>query len=284
MARRISGVGRVTVSDRRSITGPGYVPGMADALAAELVALAERLALAAGALLLDGLRRPRTDVETKSSPTDMVTEMDRASEALIVGGINEARPGDAVVGEEGADVAGTTGVQWYVDPIDGTTNYLYGLPAFTVSIAAAVGDTTIAGVVHDPSHGETFTATSGGGAFCNGQPMRASALGELGHALVGTGYSYLPKIRAAQGATAAHVLPRVRDLRRYGSAALDLCWVGRGRYDAFYERGLQAWDREAGLLVAAESGAFTETEGGLIVACGPALAGAFTALLAEAGA
>jgi myo-inositol-1(or 4)-monophosphatase len=153
-----------------------------------------------------------------------------------------------------------------------------------VSIAAAVGGRTIAGVVHDPSHAETFTATAGRGASCNGAPMRASALDDLAHALVGTGYSYLSDIRAVQGRTTAYVLPRVRDLRRYGSAALDLCWVGHGRYDAFFERGLQPWDREAGLLVAAESGAFTDTTGGLIVACAPKLAGPFQALLEAAGA
>jgi myo-inositol-1(or 4)-monophosphatase len=257
---------------------------MADVLADELLVLAERLAREAGALLLDGLGRARTDVDTKSSATDMVTEMDRAAEALIVTGINAARPGDAVIGEEGSDVVGTSGVQWYVDPLDGTTNYLYGLPAFTVSIAAAVGGRTIAGVVHDPSHRETFTATAGGGASCNGEAIHASALDDLAHALVGTGYSYLPDVRAAQGRTTAYVLPRVRDLRRYGSAALDLCWVGRGRYDAFFEHGLQAWDREAGLLVAAESGAFTDTTDGLIVACGPNLAKPFRALLEDAGA
>jgi myo-inositol-1(or 4)-monophosphatase len=257
------------------------VPAVA---AEELLALAERLATEAGALLLDGLGRTRTTIDTKSSATDMVTEVDRASEALIVGGIRAARPGDAVIGEEGADVEGTSGVQWFIDPLDGTTNYLYGLPAFSVSISASVDGTPVAGVVHDPSHGETFIATAGGGAFCNGQPIRASELVDLDHALVGTGYSYVAERRRLQGPVTAYVLPRVRDLRRYGSAAIDLAWVACGRLDAFFEEGLNAWDRDAGALIAAEAGAFVDLADDLVVACGPHLAEPFRALLTAAGA
>ena len=257
---------------------------MPDVAADELLALALRLALDAGALIRDGIGGTRTEIGVKSSATDMVTEIDRASEALVVGGIKAARPNDGVIGEEGAAVAGTSGVQWYVDPLDGTTNYLYGVPAFSVSISAEVDGATVAGVVHDPSHDETFTATAGGGAFCNGAPISASELDDLGHALVGTGYSYLAEHRERQGRVSARVLPRVRDLRRFGSAALDLCWVGCGRLDAFYEEGLQPWDRDAGALIAAEAGAYVDFTGGLVVACGAALAGDFRALLVIAGA
>lgn len=222
--------------------------------ARDLLALACDLAEEAGALLLDGLAGA-TVLASKSSPTDMVSTMDRASEELIVSGIRRARPDDAIVGEEGTADAGTSGVRWILDPLDGTTNYLYALPAFAVSIAVEVDGEVEVGVVAHPSSGETFAAVRGGGATCNGVPIACSRETELAHALVGTGFSYDPARRARQGAVAGRVLPRARDIRRFGAAALDLCWVACGRLDAYYEKGLQVWDLAAGGLVASEAGA-----------------------------
>ena len=225
--------------------------------------LARSVAEAAGTLLLEGSARRRTSVDTKTSPTDVVTEMDRASEALLVEGLLRARPDDGVLGEEGTTRPGTSGVQWVVDPLDGTTNYLYGLPAWAVSVAAEVDGRVVAAVVADPSHGEVFAATRGGGATCNGRPLAVGDGPGLATALVGTGFSYDAERRARQAAVLREVLPRVRDVRRAGAAALDLCWVAAGRLDAFYERGLQPWDLAAGALVAAEAGARTgDLDGG----------------------
>jgi len=234
-----------------------------DVDAGELLALARSVAEAAGTLLLDGAAHARTAVGTKTSPTDMVTEMDRASEALVVEGVLRARPDDGVLGEEGTARPGTSGVRWVVDPLDGTTNYLYGLPAWAVSVAAEVDGRVVAAVVADPSHGDLYAATLGGGATCNGRRLALGAGPPLATALVGTGFSYEADRRARQAAVLAQVLPRVRDVRRAGAAALDLCWVASGRLDAFYERGLQPWDLAAGALVATEAGAVTgDLDGG----------------------
>ena len=226
-----------------------------DDLAHELLALATNLAASAAALLLDGLDMGRSEVSTKSSPTDMVTEMDRASEALIVAGIRAARPDDGIVGEEGADQAGTSGVRWLVDPIDGTTNYLYGFPGFAVSIAAELHGEVVVGVVHDPVHREVFQAATTGGATRNGEPIHTSTKVDLSTALVGTGFSYEPQRRLRQANVLAQVLPHVRDIRRLGAASVDLCSVACGRLDAYYERGLGPWDLAAGVLIAHEAGA-----------------------------
>jgi myo-inositol-1(or 4)-monophosphatase len=254
-----------------------------------LLSLAHRLAEEAGQLLLDGLATAEL-LGSKSSPTDMVTSMDRASEQHIVDGIRAARPEDAIVGEEGTADAGTSGVRWIIDPLDGTTNYLYALPAFAVSIAVEVDGVVEVGVVVDPSHRETFAATRGGGATCNGKPITCSDPTSLAHALVGTGFSYDPERRARQGAVVAVLLPRARDVRRYGAAALDLCWVGCGRLDAFYEKGLQPWDLAAGGLVASEAGAVVGDLDGrpastaFTLASAPAVAADLRALLRDAGA
>jgi myo-inositol-1(or 4)-monophosphatase len=224
-----------------------------DALRDLAVALAEE----AGALLRDGQDRVRTSVETKSTGTDMVTEMDRASERLIVDGLLAARPEDGLLGEEGASRAGTSGVRWVIDPLDGTTNYLYGFPSYGVSIAAEVDGVPVAGAVHDPVHGETWSATRGGGARCNGRPLRMTGPPTLATALVGTGFAYDAARRAEQAEVLRRVLPNVRDVRRAGAAAVDLCWVAGGRLDAFFERGLAPWDWAAGSLVASEAGATT---------------------------
>lgn len=221
----------------------------------ELLDLARTTAAEAAALILDGLQRARTLVDTKTTGTDMVTEMDRASEALILGRLLDARPDDAVLGEEGTDRSGSSGVRWIVDPIDGTTNYLYGHAGFAVSIAAEVDGRVLVGVVHDPLHGEEFTAVRGGGARRNGTVIGASTQSDLSLALVATGFSYEPERRRRQAAVLHEVLPRVRDIRRMGAASVDLCSVACGRVDAYYERGLQPWDHAAGTLIATEAGA-----------------------------
>ena len=255
----------------------------------ELLALATRLAGEAGALLLDGLTRSRISVATKSSPTDVVTAFDHASERLITEGLRRARPGDAILAEEGTDDAGTTGVRWLVDPLDGTVNFLYGLPVFAVSMAAEVEGQVEVGVVTVPALGETFTAVRGRGAWLEGRPLRCTPVTDLSEALVGTGFSYRPERRLLQARLLATVLPAVRDVRRAGAAAVDLCWVGAGRLDAFFEHGLQPWDLAAGALVAAEAGAVVgDLDGGrpssvLTVAAAPGVAPAFWDLLRRAG-
>lgn len=250
---------------------------------AQLLELAVDAATAAGQLLLDGADRVRTVVETKSTRTDMVTEMDRASEELIAGVLQRARPDDAFLGEEGTVGGGSTGVRWIVDPLDGTTNYLYGFPSWSVSIAAEIDGTPAIGVVVDPTHGETWTAQAGGGSACNGQALRVSGAAELSLALVGTGFAYQAATRSRQGTMVAGLLPRVRDIRRAGSAALDLCWVAGGRLDAFYEFGLAPWDWAAGALVASEAGAVTERlPDGTFVAAPPHLYAALVDALGEA--
>ncbi|HMC53124.1 MAG TPA: inositol monophosphatase family protein [Acidimicrobiales bacterium] len=263
---------------------------MADLDVERLLGLAVDLARDAGALLLDGTHRSRTDVDTKSSRTDMVTEMDRASEASIVAGLRSARPQDAILGEEGTASAGTSGLRWVIDPLDGTTNYLYGFPSFAVSIAAELDGRGVVGVVHDPLHSETFTAVAGRGARRNGQPLRVGGATDLATALVGTGFAYQADRRAGQAAVLTRVLPEVRDVRRAGAAALDLCWLACGRLDAFYEQGLAPWDSAAGSLVAGEAGAWVRPRPGagdglpddLVVACDPGLTDAFVTLLARA--
>jgi myo-inositol-1(or 4)-monophosphatase len=229
----------------------------------ELLSLGVQLASDAADLLVEGLGRTRAEIGTKSSITDMVTEIDRASEALIVEGIRQARPHDAIVGEEGADVVGTSGVRWLIDPVDGTTNYLYGFPGFAVSIAAEVAGETAIGVVHDPLHRDVFTGVRGRGAQRNGEPIRVSDKADLATALVATGFGYERQRRREQAAVLVDVLPQIRDIRRMGAAAVDLCSVACGRVDAYYEWGLAPWDLAAGLLVAQEAGAAaSDLEGG----------------------
>jgi myo-inositol-1(or 4)-monophosphatase len=260
---------------------------MADPL--DLLALAERVAGDAAALLREGLGHTH-EVETKSSLTDLVTEYDRAAERLIVEGLRAARPDDGVLGEEGAAEPGTSGVRWVIDPVDGTTNFFYGYPAFAVSIAAEVDGEVVAGVVVDVSRGETFTAARGRGAHADGRFLRCTDAAELATALVATGFAYDAARRARQGAVVAGILPRVRDVRRSGSAALDLCAVAAGRVDGFYERGLAPWDLAAGALIAAEAGATVgDLDGGppsgaFVLATAPALFEPLGALLMTLGA
>jgi myo-inositol-1(or 4)-monophosphatase len=234
--------------------------------------LAVALAEEAGALLREGQSRVRASVETKSTGTDMVTEMDRASERLIVDGLLAARPDDGILGEEGSARPGTSGVRWVIDPLDGTTNYLYGFPSYGVAVGAEVDGVAVAGAVHDPVHGETYSAAAGAGAWCGGRRLAVGGPPTLATALVGTGFAYAAERRAEQAEVLRRVLPQVRDVRRAGAAAVDLCWVAAGRLDAFYERGLAPWDWCAASLVAAEAGARTlRTADGLHLAAPPHL-------------
>ncbi|GIH28188.1 inositol monophosphatase [Acrocarpospora phusangensis] len=220
-----------------------------------LLALAKDIAAEAGEMLL--AKRPARPevVDTKSSPTDVVTALDRESEDLIRARIRAARPGDAILGEEAGADAGRGRVRWIVDPIDGTVNFLYGLPSWAVSIGVEVDGEIVAGVVNAVPTGELFTATKGGGAWLAGERLRCNTGVPLDRALIATGFGYEASRRVVQAEVVAVVLPRVRDIRRAGSCAVDLCSVAAGRVDGYYERGTQYWDHAAGGLIAAEAGA-----------------------------
>jgi len=227
----------------------------------ELLTLAVEVAREAGELL-DSFKGRVSVADTKSSPTDVVTEMDRKAEELIRSRILARRPGDAILGEEEGQTgdSGDSGVRWVVDPLDGTVNYLYGLRDWSVSIAAERGGEIVAGAVFAPRAGELFTATRGGGAWLSGPdggPGEKLSVGPgvaLDRALVATGFGYRAERRQVQGEVVAALLPRIRDIRRGGSASVDLCALALGRVDAYYERGLNYWDYAAGALVAEEAG------------------------------
>lgn len=255
-------------------------------LADDLLGLATEIAREAGRMLID--KRPADGpdvVQTKSSPTDVVTQMDRAAEALIIERIREARPGDGFLGEEGGSRTGASGVRWVIDPIDGTVNYLYDLPDWAVSIAAEVDGEAVAGAVEMPRRGETYTASRGGGALLHTaagtRELRVNSRVPLAQALVATGFGYAASRRARQAQILTGVLPGVRDIRRGGSCCVDLCALAAGRLDAYYERGVQAWDVAAGALIVQEAGGRVEgLDGapagpGLTIAAGP---GTFEAL------
>jgi myo-inositol-1(or 4)-monophosphatase len=236
-------------------------------------------------------------VDTKSTATDVVTAADKAVERQIVADLRAARPHDAVLGEEYGPSgdeppeyppsARSGPVRWIVDPIDGTVNYLYGLAHYAVSIAAEVDGRTVAGVVHNAATGEQWTATAGGGAWYGGRRLTASTQTDLGQALVGTGFGYDARRRRQQAAVVAGLLPRVRDIRRFGAAALDLVAAAGGRLDAYYEKGLAAWDMAAGGLIAREAGLLVtglrgrEAGPDMVLAAPPALHGPLHDLLAE---
>ncbi|MEY9844866.1 inositol monophosphatase family protein [Streptacidiphilus sp. MAP5-3] len=224
-------------------------------LYAELLEIAVDAASRAGTLLRDGRPVNLGVAATKSSAVDVVTEMDIAAEKLITELIAERRPDDGLLGEEGASREGTTGVRWVIDPLDGTVNYLYGLPAWCVSIAVELDGEVVVGVVDIAPRGERVHAVRGGGAYLNGHALSIRPAPPMDQALVATGFGYLRDRRARQAEVVAALLPSLRDIRRGGSAAVDLCDVAAGRLDGYYERGLNPWDYSAGALIAAEAGA-----------------------------
>jgi myo-inositol-1(or 4)-monophosphatase len=260
---------------------------------ASLLVLAVDVAREAADLVARGRSSASDSVDVKSSPVDVVTAVDRASEQLIVSRLLAARPDDGLLGEEGASRTGTSGVRWLVDPIDGTVNFLYDVPAYAVSIAADVDGAVAAGVVLNVATGELFTAAAGSGAHLSTkdrpEPRRltGSRPASLEQTLVATGFGYQVEQRREQGAVVARLLPRVRDIRRFGSAALDLCAAAAGRVDAYYELDLNPWDHAAGALVAAEAGLTVTGLPGrpfaepMAIVAAPTIATAFVDLVVE---
>ena len=239
----------------------------------ELLTLAIRAAQGAGQLLMKSFGGDREDVSTKSSPTDLVSRADKDSERFLLDLIASERPGDGILSEEGGRAESSTGYRWIIDPLDGTINFLFRIPVWAVSIAVEDRDGGVVGVVHDPNRDETFTARRGGGAWLNGSQLRVSDRSDLTTALVGTGFAYDVDRRVAQSRIVTDVLGRVRDIRRAGSAALDLCSVACGRLDGFFEAYTESWDRAAGALIV--------TEAGGVVSEGPAPAGEGTTIVAS---
>ncbi|MEQ8833612.1 MAG: inositol monophosphatase family protein [Miltoncostaeaceae bacterium] len=227
---------------------------MSGAEPAALRVLAGAVARRAGALLLERFGTPARGVEAKSSRTDLVSDADRDAEELIVSALRAARPGDGLLGEEGAGSRGTSGLRWVIDPLDGTTNFLWGIPQWAVSIAVEDQDGPLAGVVFDPCRGELFGAARGDGADLDGAVLRLGDGPPLAEALIATGFNYDRGERERQAGRMPGVIPAVRDIRRMGAAALDLAWVAAGRVDGYFETGLQPWDRAAGALIVAEAG------------------------------
>ena len=219
--------------------------------------LAERAARAAGGVLMTYYGRAPEGLASKTSATDPVTDADREAERVIRELLSAERPDDGLVGEEGSRIVGDHGRRWIVDPLDGTVNFLYGLRAWGVSIALEDEDGLAVGVVFNPVSGECFAAERGRGATMSGRPIHVTDCRTLERAMVSTGFSYESERRAEQAALLTELLPRIRDLRRAGAAALDLAYVAAGRVDAFYERGLKRWDEAAGLLLVHEAGGVT---------------------------
>jgi myo-inositol-1(or 4)-monophosphatase len=255
----------------------------------ELLSLARSLAREAGRVHAEG-RAESLRVETKSSPTDLVSQIDERVERHIVGRLRAERPDDGLLAEEGSLLEGSSGVRWVVDPLDGTTNYVYDYLQYGPSIGVEVDGEAVVGVVLDSATGRLFSAVKGFGAECDGRRVRAREPQGLARALVATGFSYEAAQRERQGAVVAAVLPRVRDIRRGGAAAVDLCHIAAGRVDAYYELDLSPWDYTAGALIAREAGAAVELRpaahgrGPAVVAAHPALIADFVRLLTEAGA
>ena len=221
---------------------------------AALREVAEAIAREAGHQLREAFAGPLVNVTAKSSPTDLVSEADHAAERLIRERLASARPGDGFLGEEGGDDVGTTGLRWVVDPLDGTINFLFRIPQWAVSIACEDASGTLAGVIYDPMRDELWSAERGGAALLDGRPISASTRTDLATALIATGFGYDAEIRGYQAEVVARLLPSVRDIRRLGSAALDLAWTAAGRYDAYFERGLNHWDLAAGELLCTRAG------------------------------
>jgi myo-inositol-1(or 4)-monophosphatase len=245
-----------------------------------LLELAESVALAAGELLAN---RPATfALSEKTSAVDFATQMDIASEKLIVDSVLALRPTDGIIGEEGAARDSTSGITWVIDPLDGTVNYFYGLPGWNVSIAAKDADGVCVGVVYSPTTNSLWTATRGGGARYNGEVIRCNDPVAIEMALLGTGFAYDRERRKYQADVVARLIPNCRDIRRAGAAAVDLCYVAMGALDGYFEFGLKEWDLAAGGLIAAEAGAVVTGDihaGQTVVAAGPALHPSLAALV-----
>ena len=256
----------------------------------ELADLALRTAVAAADMVRER-RSAGFGIATKSTATDMVTDVDKASDVLIRGLLLDSRPDDGLVTEEDADQPGTTGVVWVVDPIDGTTNFVYGHPPYAVSIGACVGGRPIAGAIVEISADDRYVGSIGGGSYRNGSRLRLNEPPELSRALISTGFGYDPDRRRDQAALLGRIIDQVRDVRRLGAAAFDLCSIAAGRIDGYYEHGLNDWDLAAGQIIAAEAGAVVEhlTGGvpappGCIIAAHPDLVGPLRDLLLTHGA
>lgn len=262
----------------------------------DLLSVARAVALEAGALILEARRGAVSVAAAKSSSVDVVTQVDRDAESLIRGRLAKLRPGDGFFGEESGAESSTSGLTWVVDPIDGTVNFLYGIPHYAVSIAVVEGEPNpqswraLAGVVVNPASGELYSATARGGAHLGTQRLRVADATSLEQSLLATGFAYRAETRAEQGAAVARLLPRVRDIRRMGTASLDLCAVASGRVNGYFERTLNPWDHAAGALIATEAGAAVEGMPGaraddrFTLAAHPKSIDELRALLAEVGA
>ena len=237
----------------------------------ELLDLAIDIAKQAGSLLLE--RPKRLDIDTKSSDIDIVTQMDRASEKLIVDAILAARPDDGIIGEEGADRQSKSGFTWVIDPIDGTVNYLYDMAGWSISIAVKDQQGTVVGVVYSPTINALFTAKRGAGSYLNGVKLSCNDPIEMNRALIATGFAYRKELREQQVHQFNKLILNIRDYRRNGSAAIDICHVAAGIVDGYYEMGLYEWDRAAAELIATEAGAKVSVHGDLTIAAGPYLYG-----------
>src|SRR5450631_2355397 len=268
----------------------------AEPLLRELEDLATAAARAAGRFIVQERPRGLGVLDTKSSVNDIVTVMDQQSEALLRAHLLGARPDDAILGEEDGAWQGTSGITWVIDPIDGTVNYLYEIPAYCVSVAAVIGVAgkagqwqPLAGAICNPLTAEIFHARAGGGAHVrkadDDTAIRVNTVDVLLHSLVATGFGYLPEVRRRQGQVLAAILPEIRDIRRAGSAALDLCAVARGTVDAYYESGLNPWDLAAGWIIATEAGALVSGLNTMgpgqeaVVAAGPGIHGSLLSRL-----
>jgi myo-inositol-1(or 4)-monophosphatase len=284
-----------SVSGQSLREGPLSIP-LGQPLLRQLEDLATSAARAAGRFIVQERPRGLSVLDTKSSINDIVTEMDQQSEELLRAHLRSARPDDAILGEEGGASQGSSGITWVIDPIDGTVNYLYEIPAYCVSVAAVIGDAStpgrwrpVAGAVCNPLSNQIFHARLGGGALVlhgdDDTAITVSSAEVLLQSLVATGFGYRPEVRARQGEVLAAILPEIRDIRRAGSAALDLCAVACGTVDAYYESGLNPWDLAAGWLIATEAGALVsglnDTAPGeaAVVAAGPGIHGSLISRL-----
>ena len=259
---------------------------MTSASFAELLAVADSAVDQVVHKVVRSGTQPPLTVHTKSSRTDMVTDIDQWVEENLVREILEARPHDGILGEEGASRPSSSGVTWIIDPIDGTTNFIYDIPGYSISVAADIDGQVVAGLVHDPVRDERFRATLGGGASSNNKSIFVSGATDLSTALVATGFSYNSDRRRTQAESLVTILPEVRDIRRLGGAALDLCALACGRVDAYFERGLAPWDTAAGALIASEAGAILDPRDpadGAFLGSSPGIFDNFADLLERAG-